>query len=371
MGLKNEFMHIVNSRMLTCSFKFMRSLTKTNLKYMTTFPYLIFFMLLNFFLSSFATAGQSIDTNTITVFNNSPIVNLVALSRPDFATQKPPKSFTFRAQYEITNYISSTAKNADVLFIDGETLTLRHSISYQFNPGLQLAISIPWIKHSGGMADQFIYNFHDILQLPQNGRTEANEDDIRWRLIHEGQTLLSVQDTLSGWGDISITAQLTPPDSPSVRWSFMTKLPTGDFEEQTGSGKLDLGLSFSEMNPQWFKQRKLLAETDLALWYGAGINYLGKIKQLRALDQAPLVATFRTGAAYAPLESWQLKLQLDSQSPLFDTEIRELGWFPLMLSFASSHQFGSDSILELVITEDLRPRSAPDVIFQTTYQTTF
>lgn len=328
-------------------------------------------MLLNFFINSFATAAQTIDTDTITVFNNSPVVNLFGISRPDYSTQKAQESLTIRAQYELTNYISSTAKNDDVLFIDGETLTLRHAFSYQLTPDLQIGLSIPWIKHSGGITDEFIYNFHDILQLPQNGRTEANEDDLRWRLIHDGQTLLSVNDKLSGWGDISITAQLTPPDSPSVRWTFMTKLPTGDFDQQTGSEKLDLGLSFSEMNPQWFKQRSLLAQTDLAFWYGAGLSYLGEIKQFSVLDQAPLVATFRTGFAYAPLKNWQLKTQLDSQSPLFDTKIRELGWFPLMLSFASSHQFGSESLLELVIIEDLRPRSAPDVIFQTNFQTTF
>jgi len=198
----------------------MRCLTKTNLKNMMTFKYLIFFILLNIFISSWATAANTIETNTISVFNNSPIVNLFGLARPDYSTHKPLRSLTLRAQYELTNYISSTAKNADVFFIDGETLSLRHSIQYQYSSNLQLSVSIPWIKHSGGNADQFIYNFHDLLQLPQNGRTEANEDDIRWRLIHKGQTLLSVNDKQSAWGDTSITAQLTPATNPSVRWTL-------------------------------------------------------------------------------------------------------------------------------------------------------
>lgn len=322
-------------------------------------------------LSCNSIAGQTFETDTITVFNNGPIVNLFAFSRPDFYIPKPDKSSTIRAQYELTNYISSTSKNGDIFVIDGETLTLRHSLSYQLNSQIQLGFSIPWIRHSGGVADSFIYDFHDLLQLPQNGRKENNENDIRWRLVHESQALLSVDDNLSGWGDLSITAQLIPQGRPSARWSFMTKLPTGSFEKQTGSEKVDVGVSFSEMNPEWFTTRSLLSNIDLAFWYGAGINYLGKIKQLQVMDQNPLVATFRAGLGYAPFKHWHIKTQLDSQSPLFDTEIRELGWFPFMISFATSHQFGSGSLLEFVIIEDLRPRSAPDVIFQANFQQTF
>lgn len=322
-------------------------------------------------LSRLGSAAQTFETDTITLFNNGPVMNLFAVSRPDFITTKPAKSSTIRAQYELTNYISSTAKDADLLFIDGETLTLRHSYRFQYNNHIQLGFSIPWIRHSGGIADSFIFDFHDLLQLPQNGRKENNEYDIRWRLSHDNQILIDIDDNLSGWGDLSITAQLTPQDTPSARWTFMTKLPTGSFEKQTGSERLDMGVSFTEMNPDWFKNRTFLSDFNLAFWYGAGINYLGNTKQLEAMDQKPLVVTLRTGAAYSPISNWHLKTQLDSQSPLYDTEIRELGWFPLMISFATSHRFGSGSLLEFVIIEDLRPRSAPDVIFQTNYQITF
>jgi hypothetical protein len=334
----------------------------------------LFFMslLLAALYSSRATAqANSFETATITLFNNGPVMNLIALSRPDFMPASPAKSVTLRAQYELTNYISSTAKGPDVFYIDGETLTLRHTLSYQIDDALQIGFSIPWIEHSGGMADQFIFDFHDIFQLPQNGRTESNEDDLRWRLLHNGERLLRVDDRLSGWGDLSITAQLTPSSKPSARWTFMTKLPTGDFDKQTGSGKFDAGISFTEMNPEWFKTRNTLSGFDLAFWYGAGINYVGQINRFRSLDQSPFVATLRTGIAYAPFKHWHIKTQLDSQSPLYNTEIRELGWFPMMISFASSHLLSTNTQLEFVIIEDLRPRSAPDVIFQSNFQIRF
>ena len=341
------------------------------MKNMKPAPYQTIFLVISIFLSCHSHAGQTFETDTITLFNNGPVVNLFAFSRPDHITSKANSSSTFRAQYELTNYISSTVKSDDVFSIDGETLSLRHSYRYQLNEQVQLGFSIPWIRHSGGAADSFIYDFHDLLQLPQNGRTETNENTIRWRLLHRGESLIAIDDNLNGWGDLSITAQLTPQSKPSARWSFMTKLPTGRYEKQTGSERLDAGLSYSEMNPEWFAARNFLGEIDLAFWYGAGINYLGKLKQLKVLDQNPFAATFRAGFAYAPFNHWHLKTQLDSQTPLFDTEIRELGWFPIMISFASSHKLSSGNLLELVIIEDLRPRSAPDVIFQTNYQVTF
>ncbi len=336
---------------------------------MKTYSYLLG-LLLNFSLLT-CTYAQALETETISFFNNGPVANLFAVARPDFYQPIPEKQLRYHLQFELSNYISSTNKNDDLFYIDGETAILRQTWRFQYNEQLQFGFSIPWMRHSGGHADAFIYSFHDILQLPQNGRKKENEDQILWRLRHQGDLLLGVDDNLSGWGDVSITAQLTPSESSSVSWTFMTKLPTGRFEKQTGSEAIDLGFSYTEMNPDWFTSRTWLSDVALALWYGGGLSYLGRSRELSALDQYRLVAAARTGFSYSPYKNWQLKAQLDSQSPLFDTDIRELGWFPLIISFAANYQFTRQSNFEFVIVEDLRPRSAPDVIFQTNYKTLF
>lgn len=311
------------------------------------------------------------ETNSIHLSNNGPITNLFSLARPDIIPNKALASLSFSTQLELTNYISSTIKTRDEFYIDGETWTYRNSLHYQLKSNLIISASIPWVKHSGGISDSFIYNFHDIFQLPQNGRRQNNEDKIRWILNRDGKTLVNIDDDLSAWGDLSITAQLTPEHSPSVRWTFMTKLPTGDYKKQSGSNEFDLGVSFAQINPDWFKERSVLSDWMLSIWYGTGLSYLGEVDELRALEQNPLVMSFRTGIAYAYIPTWHLKCQFDAHTALFDSEIRELGWMPLQISLSTMHQLSKQTRFEFAIIEDIRPRSAPDVIFQTTFETRF
>tara|TARA_R110001592_G_scaffold91754_3_gene268239 strand:+ start:29662 stop:30717 length:1056 start_codon:yes stop_codon:yes gene_type:complete len=310
-------------------------------------------------------------TNSIKLFNNGPILNLFNFSRPDIIVNKEVNAITLDTQFELSNYISSTSKNGDQFYIDGENWVLRNTLSYQVYPNFIVSASIPWIKHTGGKSDSFIYKFHDIFQLPQNGRQSNNENDFRWILINDGETLLDIDNGNSAWGDLSITGQLTPQNSPSVRWSFMTKFPTGDYDKQTGSEKFDIGLSFAQINPDWFQNRSGLSELNLAFWYGSGVSYIGEIEALKTLDQNTFIFTFRTGFAYSPINSWHLKCQLDAQSSLFKTEIRELGWYPLQISISTLHHLSPKTKFEFVIIEDIRPRSAPDIIFQTSLKTTF
>ena len=323
------------------------------------------------FLTSNSNSAEFFQADSINLYNNGPIINLFHFSRPDIIKNSRNGSLTLRSQFELTNYISSTSKNGDQLYIDGESWIFRNTLSYQASSNLLISASIPWIKHTGGKSDSFIFKFHDLLQLPQNGRTKENQDDLRWILNKDGKTLLNVDSELLGWGDLSITAQLTPQDAPSVKWSFMAKLPTGSVDKQTGSEKFDIGTSFAQINPEWFQNRSLLSELNLAFWYGSGASYLGKLSSLEDFDQNPFVFTFRTGFAYKPIQSWHLKCQLDAHTPLFDTDVRELGWAPIQISFSTLHQLSAKTQFEFIIIEDIRPRSTPDVIFQTSLQTTF
>tara|TARA_R110001592_G_scaffold138511_4_gene357683 strand:+ start:74617 stop:75636 length:1020 start_codon:yes stop_codon:yes gene_type:complete len=329
------------------------------------------FLFLFLFLVNESNSAEFFQTKSISVFNNGPVLNLFNFSRPDIIENQEQDSTSLNTQFELSNYISSSNKNGDQFYIDGESWAIRNTLSYQLTQNFIVSASIPWIKHSGGRSDNLIYKFHDILQLPQNGRRANNENDFRWILIKDGETLLDINNEHSAWGDLSITGQLTPQNTPSVRWSFMTKFPTGDYDKQTGSDKFDFGLSIAQINPDWFKNRSSLSQINLAFWYGSGVSYIGEVSALKKLNQKPFIFTFRTGLAYSPINSWQLKCQLDAQSPLYNTDIRELGWYPVQISLSTMHKISSKTNFEFVIMEDIRPRSVSDVVFQTSLQTTF
>lgn len=322
-------------------------------------------------INNTALSAEYFQADSINIINNGPVSNLFGFAQPDILTNRAIGTVSLSAQQELSNYISATIKQEDSFFIDGETWVLRNTLRYQLSENLIISSSIPWYKHSGGVADSLIYNFHDLLQLPQNGRTENHQDALRWRLSHNNQTLLDVENDMSGWGDVSITAQLTPHKNPSVRWTFMTKLPTGDMSKQTGSESFDFGIAVSQINPEWVRNRSFLTTTQLAFWYGAGLTYLGEVDTLTALGQKPYALSFRSGVAYAPFHEWHLKCQLDARTPLYKTKIRELGWHSMLISFSTMHALSKSTQLEFTIVEDMRPRSGPDVIFQTRLETFF
>lgn len=290
---------------------------------------------------------------------------LFSIPRADFFNTNDVGSSILKTNIELTNYISSTEKHGDKFLLDGETWGIRSKLSYQYNEQLQFQFHTILLKHSGGISDRFIYHFHDTLSLPQNGRSNEHHDQLFWHLNANELQILSVSDDKHSWGDSEVSISYKPNQLDNIQLNATLKLPSGNYSKQTGSEKPDIHFSISHQNPSWFDDRNFLETTKLSLWYGVGLGYTGQAKQLKTLSQRPVIFSLRTGFSWKPTHNWQLKAQLDSHSPLFDTEIRELGWIPVQISFESTYQISQDTSFNFVIAEDLRPRSVPDVIIST------
>lgn len=326
-------------------------------------PALCLLLFCSYFPLSFA--GQTHLSKTLDVKNNSPIISLFSLPRADFYPSNKPGTRTLESSFEITNYISSTSKQGDFLLIDGESWSLNSKLLYQYNHQLQIGLSTKWIKHGKGITDRFIYHFHDILQLPQNGRSDEYHERFFWSFYADSQEVLTVRDDLSAWGDTELSLAWQPPELNNTQFNAFLKLPTGDYQQQTGSERVDFSLSFAQQNPDWFSNRNSLNTSSIAFWYGAGLGYTSKVTELSKFTQNILNFSLRTGLAWLVSANWQVKAQIDTHSPLFKTELRELGWFPLQFTIGTDYKVTEDATLNLMIVEDLRPRSAPDVIFST------
>ena len=308
-------------------------------------------------------SAETFSTGTLPIENRSPYLNIFSFSRPDFEVQTPNNELIWRPRLEVINFISSTRKSKDFSLIDGETWIASNTIQYQLNENIQVDLTIPWISHGGGISDRFIYQFHNVFQLPQNGRTKDGNDDMRWLLHSNNEVLIDQNTSIRGVGDISAKVSWTTPRFANTKFSGKLKLPTGSLDKFTGSEEFDFGISVLQYNPPWFESRNFWSETVLSLWYGLGYSVIGKTKLYDEFKTKLGTFTARIGAGWMTMPGWQIKMQLDSNSPLFETKIRELGWYPIQFSIGSSHKLGHASSLDLVIVEDLRPRSAPDVIF--------
>ena len=290
---------------------------------------------------------------------------LFSLPKADFSVPEIRGTRSLKTSLEISNYISKTTKDGDTLYIDGESLKIQNKLSYQYSKQVRVAINTSWIKHSDGISDRFIYHFHDLLGLPQNGRSDAYHDQLYWRFYSDNETVLSLDQERSSWGDTELSLTWQPQQLERTQLNLMLKLPSGSYTNQTGSEGIDIGFSLTQQNPEWLSDRTILEQQALAFWYGAGLGFTSHVSKLSKFDQNPINFSLRTGLAWLVSADWELKTQLDTHSPLFNTELRELGWFPLQFTLASEHHLTAKTSLSFMIVEDLRPRSAPDVIFNT------
>jgi hypothetical protein len=80
--------------------------------------------------------------------------------------------------------------------------------------------------------------------------------------------------------------------------------------------------------------------------------------------QKNLVITGRAGIGLKATKIIHLKLQLDGQSALYDSELKDLGDPAFQLTAGFSLFFTDDFYLDLSIAEDIRTLTAPDVAFQ-------
>ena len=311
---------------------------------------------------SYSEVGHTYLAETVEARNRSPIMQLYELASPTYTRFGESGSVNLGMQLEAANYLSlSGRQNGEELFVDGETWLTTLSASYQINRAWQTKVSASLRGHGRGVFDRFIYHFHDVLQLPQNGRTDNFHDRLLWRLNNAQGTILELDSATGDIGDVLLELAWQP--HPAQQVQFHLGVPLGDIDTQTGNEGVDIGVAWLGQNPEWLQNRGWLTSASLALWYGAGITWVDHPQELAALDERPWSFSLRGGIGWRAMDAWQLKVQFDSHRALFDTEIRELGWMPVQITLASKHNVAKYTVLEVSLVEDLRPRVTPDVVF--------
>jgi len=243
--------------------------------------------------------------------------------------------------------------------IDGETHRFSLLLNFALRDNLQLGFEIPYVKHSGGFLDDFIYEWHDFFGQPQNGREKNESDEIFFEYKNNDGDKFGIDDTQSGIGDIRLNVAYSRPleKDRTLIYSAEVKLPTGDFDKLTGSGATDISIGVTINDPH------SLAQSNVTLFGGLAAIYLGDIDSDLSDDQYNFAMALRAGMGWQPLKKLQLKLQLDGHTPLYDSDLEEMGDPTLQIVIGGSLLFTEDVYLDLAIAEDLIVETAPDVGF--------
>ena len=280
--------------------------------------------------------------------NHNPFLQVYGL--PTFQTHElvAEGKIDVSLSYDVANDADDADRLGERLIIDAESQVLNLSIRRRFGERFEFGIDVPWVRHSGGYLDSVIFNFHDLVGLPNSNR-DGPDDQYRLFFEQQGTVFFETDVPTSGISDVQVTAAM---DLGKATLRAGIKVPTGDPDELTGSGAADVSLGlYGGSTTSLFKR-------ELAYSGFFGVLVLGDGEIMPDLQRS---AVPYAGAAlrWQATSRMALATQLYVQGPYFDAELDELGGNTFQLSFGADFRL-QGSFLRLAIVEDIAAAAAPD-----------
>lgn len=280
--------------------------------------------------------------------NHNPFLQIFGL--PSFQTHAiaAEGAWDFSFSLDIANDADDADRLGERLIIDAESRVLNLSLRRRVGDRFELGIDVPHVRHSGGSLDSVIFDFHDLVGLPNSNR-DGPQDQYRLLFERQGVVLFDTSSPSSGVGDVQISAALK---LEKVTLRAAVKAPTGDPDKLTGSGAADLSLgAYAGGTTNLF---------DRTLSYSGflGVLALGDGEILPDLQRS---AVPYGGAAlrWQATPRFALATQLYVQGPYFGADLDELGGSTFQLAFGADLRL-KRTFLRFAIAEDIAAGAAPD-----------
>lgn len=277
--------------------------------------------------------------------NLNPFLGIYGIPAQQSPSVVDSGSSSLQLQLDVVSHFTDADNDTEFVAIDGETYRLALRYARGLGDRWEVGAEVPLVSHSGGFLDGVINEWHDFWGLPTLGRDRVEDDQLRFEYVREGETLVDVNASGTGIGDVLLFAgkTVTQTRETAVTLRGQIKLPTGDAESLRGSGGADVALSAAV-------SRTLGDKVSITGRVGAA--YLGRGDVLPELQ--------RQWSAYGTaFVGWQafgrlsLKAQIDAQSPLYENSgLDQLTDTAIQLTFGGSIRLGKKSFLDLSFTED-------------------
>ena len=280
--------------------------------------------------------------------NHNPFLQVFGL--PAFQTHElvEPDRFDFNVSYDMANDADDADRLNERLVIDAESQVLSLSLRRRSGERFEFDIYVPYVRHSEGVLDSAIYNFHKLVGLPNSNR-DGPDDQYRLFFEKDGAVLFDTSAPTSGLGDIQLSAAMKLGKA-TLRAGI--KAPTGDPDKLTGSGAADLSLGLYGGGLTDFVERELSYSGFL------GVLALGDGDVLPDIQRSAVPY----GGAALRWQAWPrlaLATQLYVQGPYFDANLDELGGTTFQLAFGADFRM-KKALLRFAIIEDIAAGAAPD-----------
>jgi Protein of unknown function (DUF3187) len=293
--------------------------------------------------------------DSLSVTDQNPLLSGYGLPAPLPSRLDTSLPWLLAADFSWGNSAIAQSTAGETLIVDAETRELRFTVQHIFKSGYAVRLNMPYRTTSAGSLDGFIDDWHETFGLPEGARPSFRQDSLRLLYRTGGENVVNSRSASSGMGDVSIEVgrQIGHADNSATTAWVGVSLPTGDAEEFTGSGSLDVNATISadyRLGDRWTAFGQLGGT-----WLGDG-DRMSK-------HQRDWAASATVGISARATDGLTLTLQLDGHSALFDTGELEFLGDAVMLSLGGAYRFESQWTLTLGLTEDIAAESAPDVVF--------
>jgi hypothetical protein len=236
--------------------------------------------------------------------------------------------------------------------LDGESQEWRLEIEHGVTDQFALRAELPWRHLSGGTLDSVVEQWHSLWHLPSGHRHNAPRDRLLIDYTENELTLLHVEDSSSGIGDIPVSLgyQVVANDKHALAAWLSVKIPTGSAQDLTGSEAVDVALSLSGQT-QLAERWQIFGQVD-GVWLGNG-------KLLPDLQQDYAWSAL-AGVTWNAWRGLDLTVQVDANSKVFDSSGTHLEGDAAVINFGGSYRTTGGWRFDLGFGEELRSDAAPD-----------
>jgi Protein of unknown function (DUF3187) len=305
-------------------------------------------------------SASAFDFVPFRVRNLTPTVLVQSLATAEPARLTTPGGTEATVDFDLASHAILSRNSGEQLRLDGETRVTTLALRRGLNQRLQVGFELPWVSHDKGSLDGFIAGWHDFFGLPNGDRDVLPDNELAFGYLRNNAALLNLDRPENGLGDLRLQLawQIAANELTASALHVSLKLPTGDAAKLTGSEGWGASLALA------LERRILLAPgTSAAIWGGLRGSWLGDGRVLAA-QARNLAASAWLGTGWSPLEWLAFKLQLDAQTPLYDSDLTPLGSAAAILTMGGTLALGERTSIDLNVGEDIAVKTAPDVTFQ-------
>lgn len=254
-------------------------------------------------------------------------------------------------------YINESNENYQCAF-DLELASLNLSLTRGLPYDSEIKIEAPIIFEWQGFLDNFLIDYHKMLNLPDYGREFGQRNRFSWILLDKntGKNLVNAANGSAGLGDISLFYKKLIMDQGflGINSSYVLglKIPSGLPLNGFGSGSFDMGCELLiNKDFDWLSVNAGFGK----VWLGP---YLGNYTLTLASADTGFIQT------EFPLFKKELKaaVQIESQAPsLAYTGLEHFKNPSVILTGGLTYKIDKDKTLEISFSEDIKAAaSAPD-----------